>query len=106
MARHRHARRRRGDRERLLMARQSAPLFVVALALSGCGGPELPPPVDTEEAGQQLRTALESWKKGEPYKGLESRDPPIVINEPLWRDGTKLLNYELEKVELHGRQGR
>lgn len=81
-------------------------LASVAVFFGGCGGPELPPPVDTEDAGQQLSTALDSWKRGEPYKGLESRDPPIVINEPLWRDGTKLLSYELGAVELHGRQGR
>jgi hypothetical protein len=74
--------------------------------VTGCGGPELPPPVDTDDAGQQLRSVLELWKNGEPHEALASREPPIVFNEPMWREGTKLLSYELGPVELHGRQGR
>ena len=81
-------------------------LACVVVCVGGCGGPELPPPVDTEDAGQQLRTVLESWKKGESYEGLKDRTPPIVFSEPLWRDGSKLLSYELGTVDLHGRQGR
>ena len=76
----------------------------LALAM-GCGQ-EVPQPIDTAEAGRQLETALASWKADEPYEGLPARNPPIVFSEPLWQDGTKLLRYELEPVELQGRQGR
>jgi hypothetical protein len=79
---------------------------VIVVVVAGCGGPELPPPVDPDDAGRQLRSALDSWKNGDSHDSLASREPPIVFNEPLWRDGGKLLSYELGPVELHGRQGR
>ena len=78
-------------------------LVVVALA-AGCG-PELPPPVDPADAAAQLRTVLDAWKAGEPFDSLAARNPPIVFNEPLWREGARLLSYELGEVQLHGRQG-
>ena len=73
---------------------------------TGCGGPELLPPVDPADAGRQLGAVLKAWKDGEPFESLAKREPPIVFNEALWRDGTRLLEYELGEVELHGRQGR
>jgi hypothetical protein len=78
-------------------------LLVVGLA-AGCG-PELPPPVDPGEAGTQLRTVLDAWKAGDAFDSLASRTPPVVFNEPLWRDGAKLVSYEVGEVQLHGRQG-
>jgi hypothetical protein len=81
-------------------------LFVpIAALVAGCGKPP-PPAVDPDEAGRQLKMALDAWKGQEPYGALESRSPPVVFNEPLWRGGTRLLDYELGPVELHGRQGR
>lgn len=79
----------------------------LALALlAGCG-PRPDPPVDPADAGQHLRAALDAWKAGRPHDSLAVQDPPVVFNEPLWRDGqTALLDYELGDVELHGRQGR
>jgi hypothetical protein len=85
--------------------RIAAAALVLALA-AGCGGPELPPPVDPADAGRQLAAALDAWTKGEPYESLAAKEPPVVFNEPLWRDGTRLLAYELGEVEMHGRQGR
>src|SRR5689334_10300454 len=84
------------------------PLRVAAcllVAAAGCG-PDLPPPVEPAEAGTALRAALDAWRAGEPYESLAAQDPPIVFTEPLWRDGARLVNYELGEVELHGRQGR
>jgi len=86
-----------------MTSRRTVILFAVTLA-AGCG-PELPPPVDPANAAAQLRTALDAWKAGEPFEKLETRSPPVVFNEPLWRDGAKLLGYELGEVQLHGRQG-
>ena len=83
--------------------RATTVLFAVILA-AGCG-PELPPPVDPGDAANQLRSVLDAWKAGEPFSSLEARNPPVVFNEPLWRDGAKLLSYELGEVQLHGRQG-
>jgi hypothetical protein len=77
------------------------PLFVVL----GCGK-EPDPPVDTNEAGAALRTALDAWKAGEPYGGLPQRDPAIYFNERDWEAGKRLVDYRLGPVELMGRQGR
>src|SRR5215217_6861264 len=84
-------------------ARLSAACVVVCL-LAGCG-PELPTPVDPADGAAQLRGVLDAWKAGDPLDSLERRSPPVVFNEPLWRDGAKLVAYELEEVRLHGRQG-
>lgn len=78
----------------------------LALIFASCGSKEVPQPIDTAEAGRHLENALKSWKADEPYPGLAERTPSIVFNEPLWQDGAKLLSYELEQVELQGRQGR
>jgi hypothetical protein len=86
-----------------MTSRRAAVLLAAALA-AGCG-PELPPPVDPGEAATQLRTVLDAWKAGESFDSLERRDPPVVFTEPLWRDGAKLVSYELGEVQLHGRQG-
>ena len=77
----------------------------LAALAAGCG-PTLPPPVDPGEAGTRLRAALDAWKAGEPNESLSAKDPPIVFTEPLWREGAKLVRYEMGEVELHGRQGR
>jgi hypothetical protein len=75
------------------------------LALSAGCGPDPDPPVDVADAAAQLRRALDAWKAGEPFAALAEKNPPIVFNEPLWRDGATLVDYELGEVLLHGRQG-
>ena len=86
--------------------RSIAPTALVFALVAGCGARELPPPVDPADAGLQLGAALEAWKNGEPYGGLAEKSPPVVFNEPLWREGTRLVAFELGEVEMHGRQGR
>jgi hypothetical protein len=63
-------------------------------------------PVNTDEARQRLRAALDAWKNQESYGKLAERTPAIIFNEPLWQEGVRLLEFELGPVELHGRQGR
>lgn len=86
------------------MTSNRAAILVAACLVAGCER-ELPPPVDPADAATQLRAVLDAWKAGEPYDALGSRNPPVVFNEPLWRDGAKLVSYELGEVQLHGRQG-
>lgn len=89
--------------------RSFAATAAVALTVlaAGCGTTsELPPPVDPADAGRELTTAFDAWKKGEPHASLLAKTPPVVFAEPLWEGGTRLLGYELGAVELHGRQAR
>lgn len=82
-------------------------LLLAALAVAaGCGGPPVDPPVNTTDAGRHLRTAFDAWKAGEPHDGLAGKTPPIIFPEPLWKDGARLLAYELDEVGLNGRQAR
>lgn len=82
-------------------------LLLAALALAaGCSSPPLDPTVNTADAGTQLRAALDAWKAGEPHDALAGKSPPIIFSEPLWKDGARLLAYELGEVGLSGRQGR
>ena len=83
--------------------------IVAMLALAAVAGgcePKADPPVEPATAGTHLRAALEAWKAGQPHATLQAASPPIVFNEPLWRDGATLLDYEIGQIELHGRQGR
>lgn len=74
--------------------------------LTGCSKNSTPAPVNLDDAGVQLRAALDAWKNQEPYGALADRQPSIIFNEPLWAEGVRLLDFELGPVELHGRQGR
>ncbi len=101
---------RRDPEMSALPARQSvgAGLVVTALVLvlaGGCG-PKVPEPVDLNDAGHKLSEVLQAWKEERPYDSLAGGNPPVVFNEPLWQNGTRLLAFELGKVELEGRQGR
>jgi hypothetical protein len=80
--------------------------LVILAAAVGCGGTPVDPPVNTTDAGNQLRAALDAWKAGEPHEGLAGKTPPIIFPEPLWKDGARLLAYEMGEVGLNGRQGR
>lgn len=60
----------------------------------GCSG-NLNAPVNAAKARETLRTALESWKKGDSATALQSASPPIYIIIPDWQNGAKLVDYEI-----------
>lgn len=75
-----------------------AALFALATSstlLSGCSGPAKSARVEPSRAREALRTALESWKKGEPIESLKSASPPIVAQDFDWMAGSKLVGYEV-----------
>jgi hypothetical protein len=52
--------------------------------------------VDAGKAREVLRTALESWKKGDKVDALQSSTPPIyIIGEQDWSTGARLKTYEI-----------
>ena len=76
-----------------------------AVSIAGCSK-ELDPPVDKDQALEQLRLVLQTWKSNEPPDVLEKRSPKVVFHEPLWQQGNSLLEFEIGDIELFGRQGR
>ena len=80
----------------------------IALALcfvAGCGR-GLDPAADPAEAEKALRTALEAWKSGKSPEDLQKQQPSVVMNEDDWRMGKRLLDFQMEKGSLSGRQVR
>jgi hypothetical protein len=69
-------------------------IFAFAMLPGGCS--DTPnAPVNAGKARETLRTALESWKKGESATALQSASPPIYIIDQEWQSGAKLVNYEI-----------
>ena len=73
--------------------------FILATAgplLSGCSEEQgRAAPVDPSLARDALKTALESWKKGDTIDALKSGSPPIVAQDFDWMAGHRLVSYEV-----------
>jgi hypothetical protein len=52
-------------------------------------------PVNAPKARETLRTALESWKKGDKDDALQSAAPPIYVIDMDWRAGARLRDYRI-----------
>jgi hypothetical protein len=75
-------------------------LAVLACALwglmaTGCKPGNPNEPVNAGKARETLKTALESWKKGDASTALQSASPPIYIIDPEWQGGAKLVDYQI-----------
>ena len=78
-------------------------LVVGLCALVGCQ-PSPPAAVNASKARDVLKTALESWKKGETDTALQSASPPIYVIDPEWKGGAKLIDFQLlsdEEKDAH-----
>jgi hypothetical protein len=51
--------------------------------------------VDASKAQETLRTALESWKKGDKVDSLQQASPPIYVIDTDWQSGTVLKDYQI-----------
>jgi len=67
----------------------------VALLLGCSGEGGRAAPVDASRARETLRTALESWKKGDKIDALKTASPSIVVQDFDWMGGQSLVNYEV-----------
>jgi len=71
-------------------------LFATAgVALTGCSDAPRNAPVDAAKARDALRTALESWKRGETVAHLQSASPPIYVIDPEWQTGAVLKEFKV-----------
>ena len=75
-------------------------LSAVGVFTSGCGsGPRRAGAVDAELARESLKTALESWKKGELPGALRDGSPSITVQDMDWKAGLTLVTYEMQGGE-------
>jgi hypothetical protein len=72
-------------------------LLLAACAWGGLGCSSGPrnTPVDAAKAREVLRTALESWKRGERADALQSASPAIHVIDPQWQEGVALLDFRI-----------
>ena len=77
----------------------SATIFLLAVgsAIPGCSNePGRAANVDASRARESLKTALESWKKGEKTDALKAASPKIVVQDMDWENGAVLVGYQIE----------
>ncbi len=73
-------------------------LFAAMLAwagTAGCAKQQHAAPVNPEVARESLRTALETWKRGEAPDSLRQASPSITVQDMDWRQGYRLVDYEI-----------
>lgn len=69
---------------------------LLLLALSGCSGNAAPVAADPASARKLLESTLASWKNGETAEALKSARPSVLVDDPKWKRGEKLVRYEVE----------
>jgi hypothetical protein len=70
-------------------------LLICTMMMCGCGGEPRAAPVDLAVARVTLEDVMEHWKSGGKIDDLRNRKPEVVVQEALWSDGRKLLDYSL-----------
>jgi hypothetical protein len=69
-------------------------LLIAVVMLAGCSG-STAQPVDSARAREALTITLDSWKKGESPKALQSGSPSITAQDLDWISGAKLVSYRV-----------
>ena len=85
----------RGKRSTVLSWLGCTVLGLVGTIGLGCSQGIKNAPVDAGKGREILRTALDSWKKGEKVDALQSASPPIYVIDPEWQGGAKLQDYRI-----------
>ena len=68
---------------------------VVMPTSAGCGMGGGPPMLDEQLAQSSLTAALDAWKEGQTPESLQQRAPKIVVGEPQWKSGQRLVSYQV-----------
>jgi hypothetical protein len=69
--------------------------FLILSILSTSCSEQTNAPVNASKARETLKTALESWKRGEKSETLQQSTPPIYIIDAEWQSGVKLKDYQI-----------
>ncbi len=72
-------------------------LSPVLLALTGCGTEgKIPPETDPTKGREMLSLVLDTWARGGTPNDLKNSSPPIVVYDPDWEAGDKLVKYKID----------
>lgn len=71
--------------------------------LVGCGGSGSGSGGNEEEARAALNKALDAWKAGRSAAEMRSEDPEIVVGDSDWKQGKKLVAYEISSGMFDGK---
>ncbi len=77
------------------MTRYALAFVPLILLLAGCGGNTLPPETNPAEGRDILKTALDAWVRGGKPEDLKNGSPSIVVYDPDWAEGHKLVKYDI-----------
>lgn len=67
----------------------------VGIIALGCSSGPRNEPVDAARARETLRTAMESWKRGDKVDALQAGSPPIYVIDTEWQSGAVLKSYTI-----------
>ncbi len=76
------------------LARGFALFWLTVALFPGCRS-NTPSPAQPEKARETLQTVLTAWQNGDSVESLGKRNPAITASDPRWRDGVRLLRYEI-----------
>lgn len=68
-------------------------LLLSLLLVVGCTAPSGPAGLDVDLARQSFRRFLDTWKRGGTTAELKAGSPPLIVGDPDWESGVKLLSY-------------
>lgn len=69
---------------------------LLLICFCGCSRQQHAAPVNAELARKSLRSALDSWKKGDELGALRKSSPSITVQDMDWKSGYRLLAYEIQ----------
>jgi hypothetical protein len=89
-------------------ARFLAPAVFVAGALCsaiGCGRADVKDYIPADELARKCLTAgLDAWKAGKAPEAIEAAGPAVNMQDSQWKEGKKLVQYEIVGPEKGGDQ--
>jgi hypothetical protein len=78
--------------------RRTIPAFALLLIPVACQGPR-PQETNAAKGREALTSALETWKKGGTPADLKNGSPAIVVSDPDWVGGCRLLKYDVDPTD-------
>jgi hypothetical protein len=72
--------------------------FALLLFLIGCLGSR-PPETDPAKGREALKGVLDTWKKGGTPDDVKKGSPAIVVSDPDWEGGYRLLEYDIAPTD-------